>query len=92
MVLVTRVICVEWNPDSIPQATVIKKTGMKCSVVKYDPKSNPLRFQLSHMFKRGYPFTKSIMKTPAADSKRIAPNIGYILPMILSIGNTVAIR
>ena len=37
-------------------------------------------------------FAKIAMKIPTAENTRIRPKIGYTRPMILSIGNTVAIR
>ena len=68
-----------------PQAIVIKRYGKMLLSLKYNP-----CVVNSGMVYAGFKMTPAVIITVIINNN--APKIGYILPMILSIGNTVAIR
>ena len=68
-----------------PQAMVTKRYGKMLLSVKYNP-----CVVNSGMVYVGFKITPAVIITTIISSN--APKIGYVLPMILSIGNTVAIR
>ena len=74
-----------WKPETAPQAIVINRYGKMLLSVKYRP-----CVVNSGMDYDGFKINAPIISTAIINSN--APKIGYIFPMILSTGNTVAIK
>jgi hypothetical protein len=91
-------LCVAWKPEIAPQAIVMKRHGnigslaIKLSVPRMDVGwLRLLAARLSHNSGIAGCFMKSPTRSAAAMNSREKANSGYILPIILSIGRSVAI-
>ena len=83
-----RGLWVEWKPETAPQAIVMNrqgKIGWSFSATLPDHPPSP-----SHSSGIEGHFTTRQTRSAAAMKRRATENTGYIRPMILSIGRSVA--